>query len=316
METIFASRILNLIFEEQEEGKPIFRNNLDIDSFQINQGCYSTEVKKIEISNYMAIKNTLTMYDWIKGKELREMEEDYGILGGNLQKMGEGFSWLADALSSLAEKEGWKEVRADDLTKIRELSVRLIDGIESEGLALARLSIPGLTRGYIQRLVREGYNDEQCLSELSDNQLKQILPELLVKRVRRRISTKTVSLDLDTNLNVNSESGKEKDKKRDKQCGKVTLILNANRPDRIIFLDEEIAVNKIGFQLIFLLAQNEGRVLSYEQIIETLWPSDEDATYHRLWYHLARMRKEMERLSKIMWIKIRIRITPFSLTRN
>jgi len=238
------------------------------------------------------------MYDWIKGKELRGMEEDYGTLGGNLQKMGEGFSWLADALSSLAEREGWKEVRADDLTKIRELSARLIDGIESESLALARLSIPGLTRGYIQRLVREGYNNEQCLSELSDNQLKQILPELLVKRIRKCINSKNICFDSDPHLNVNLELGKEKDKKRDKQCGKATLILNANRPDRIIFLDEEIAVNKIGFQLIFLLAQNEGRVLSYEQIIDTLWPSDEDATYHRLWYHLARMRKEMERVIK------------------
>lgn len=297
-------RILNLIFEEQEEGKPIFRNNLDIDSFQKNQVCYSTEVNKIEVSNYLAIKNALTMYDWIKGKELREMEEDYGILSGNLQKMGESFSWLADALSSLAEKEGWKEVRADKLAKIRELSVRLIHGIGSEGLALAKLNIPGLTRGYIQRLIREGYNNEQCLSELSDNQLRQILPELLVKRIRRRVNTitntytKNICLDSDVNLNVNSESGKEKDKETDEECSKATIILNSNRPDRIIFLDNGIAVNKIGFQLISLLAKNEGKVLSYDQIIDTLWPSDEDATYHRLWYHLARLRKEMERVIK------------------
>ncbi|MFZ2330290.1 MAG: winged helix-turn-helix domain-containing protein, partial [Atribacterota bacterium] len=260
--------------------------------------CYSTEVKKIEISKYLAIKNTLTMYDWIKGKELREMEEDYGILGGNLQKMGEGFSWLADTLSSLAEREGWKEVRADDLTKIRELSVRLIDGVESEGLSLARLNIPGLTRGYIQRLVREGYNNEQCLSELSDNQLGQILPELLIKRIKKQINSKPRCLDLDTNLNTNWELGKEKDKETDEECSKATIILNSNRPDRIIFLDNGIAVNKIGFQLISLLAKNEGKVLSYDQIIDTLWPSDEDATYHRLWYHLAKLKKEMERVIK------------------
>ncbi len=287
-------RILNLIFEKQEEGKSIFRSNLALDSFQENQGSYGTEVGRIGINNYLAIKNTLTMYDWIKGKELREMEEDYGILGGNLQKMGEGFSWLADALSSLAEKEGWKEVRADELAKIRELSVRLIHGIGSEGLTLAKLNIPGLTRGYIQRLIQEGYNNEQCLIELSDNQLRQILPELLIKRIRKHINSKPCCLDSDTNLNTNWELGKEKDKEIDEECSKATIILNPNRPDRIIFLDNEIAVNKIGFQLISLLAKNEGKVLSYDQIIDTLWPSDEDATYHRLWYHLARLRKEMQ----------------------
>lgn len=77
---------------------------------------------------------------------------------------------------------------------------------------------------------------------------------------------------------------------------KAVMNINLNRPDRIIFLGKEITVNKIGFQLILLLAKNKGKVLSYEQIIDTLWPSDEDATYHRLWYHLAKLRKEMQKI--------------------
>ncbi len=306
-------RMLSLIFEQQEEGKPIFRNNLDTDSFQENQ-----EYLRIDINNYLAIKNSLTMYDWIGGKELREMEEDYGILGGNLQKMGEGFSWLADTLSVIAEQEGWKEERTDDLAKIKELSSRLIGGIEIEGLPLARLQIPGLTRGYIQRLVREGYTNEQCLKELSHNQLEHLLPKLLIKKIKKHFGVSFIHSDSASNLNLelNNKAADRNplSKHRDRiatgqklndnyqKCmqidkdSKATIIINLNRPDHIIFLGKEIIVNKIGFQLILLLAKNQGKVLSYEQIIDTLWPSDEDATYHRIWYHLAKLRKEMQKI--------------------
>ena len=306
-------RMLNLIFEQQEEGKSIFHKNLNTDSSQENQ-----EYLRIDISNYLAIKNSLIMYDWISGKELREMEEDYGILGGNLQKIGEGFSWLADALSTIVEQEGWKDVRAGDLAKIKELSSRLAEGIGPEGIALARMQIPGLTRGYIQRLVREGYNNEQCLRELSESQLEQFLPDLLIKQIKKYLVARFHDSDSAVNLNskLNNKTGKEisSSKHRDGLAGrpksdhnyrksvqidkdsKAVMSINLNRPDRIIFLGKEIAVNKIGFQLILLLAKNKGKVLSYEQIIDTLWPSDEDATYHRLWYHLAKLRKEMQQI--------------------
>ncbi len=299
-------RILNIIFEEQEERKSIFQDNLNIDLLQSDQ-----KTLKIETNNYLAIKNTLVMYDWIRGKELREMEEDYGILGGNLQKMGEGFSWLADTLSAIAEQKGWKDERADDLAKIKELSRRLAEGIEPEGLTLARLQIPGLTRGYIQRLVKEGYDNEQCLRELSANQLEQLLPDLLIKKIKKHLNVRPSHTDsaVDLNSKLYNKSGKEvlpsnhicelNRKQESVQMDKdrkAVICIDINRPDLIIFLGEEIIVNKIGFQLIFLLAKNKGKVLSYDQIIDTLWPSDEDATYHRLWYHLAKLRKEMQNI--------------------
>jgi hypothetical protein len=49
----------------------------------------------------------------------------------------------------IAENEGWKIGREEDLNKIKILSKRLIDGVEEEGLKLGRLHIPGLSRYYI-----------------------------------------------------------------------------------------------------------------------------------------------------------------------
>ncbi len=271
-------RMLSLIFEQGEDHKLIFRNNLETALHH-----ESNQSQKRNLKKYLAIKKTLLMVDWIGGRELKEIEEDYGILSGSIQKMGEGFSWLADTLAAIASKMDWKGQRPLDIEKINQLSARLINGVEPDGLALAQLEIPDLTRGYIQRLVREGYDNEQCLRELDEKQLSLILPNPLIQRIMKRLAArekKNISKNIDSTKNK-SESG---------------IIIDRDRPDRIFFFREAITVNRINFQLISLLVKNQGKIISYEQIINTLWPHDEDATYHRLWYHLGKLRKSMQKV--------------------
>ena len=224
--------------------------------------------------------------------------------GGNIQRIGEGFSWLADTLAEITVKIGWKEGRAYDLEKIKQLSTRLLNGITPEGLALAKLQIPGLTRSYIDRLIQEGYNNEQCLHELSEKQLSLLLPELLVRKIKQKInlnpdSKQVQSIHSEVALNTKSVNpglqpwDDHNQQQKEQKESDTVMTINLDRPDHILFLDEEIPVNKTSFELLLLLAKNKGRVLSYEEIIDNLWPLDEDATYHRLWYHLAKLRKSM-----------------------
>jgi helicase len=323
-------RMLNLIFEQQEEDKLIFQNNLNINNINSNSPQLKEAQSKNELKKYLALKNTLLMHDWITARELKEIEQDYGLLGGAIQKMGEGFSWLADALAALAIGVGWREDRAGDLEKIEQLSARLIAGVEPAGLPLAKLHIPGLSRGYIQRLVQEGYQDEQCLRELSEKQLQPLLPALLIKKIKEWLNSGSYSKSNKNNINSNKnnkiirnkidknkinssnpvsdyEHNQKPEAQSNKNCPPPTkseikneiraiITINSNRPDQILFLGEEIAVNKIGYQLILFLAQNKGKVISYEQLIDTLWPDDEDATYHRLWYHLGKLRNSMQKI--------------------
>ncbi len=320
-------RMLNLIFEQQEEDKLIFQNNLNINNINSNSSELKEAPSKNELKKYLALKNTFLMYDWITGRELKEIEQDYGLLGGAIQKMGEGFSWLADALAALAIGVGWREDRAGDLEKIQQLSARLIAGVEPAGLPLAKLHIPGLSRGYIQRLVQEGYQDEQCLQELSEKQLQPLLPDLLIKKIKEWLNSGSYSKSNKNNINnkihrnklnkpnlpsdykhnKHNKHNQKPEAQSNKNCPpptkseikneiKAVITINPHRPDQILFLGKEIAVNKIGYQLILFLAQNKGKVISYEQLIDTLWPDDEDATYHRLWYHLGKLRKSMQKI--------------------
>src|SRR3989442_6427730 len=98
--------------------------------------------------------------------------------------MGEEFSWLIEAISTLAKAEGWPE---QVIKKMGVLGERLSFGIDFRGLELAKLRIRGLGRGYISRLVQNGYDTPKALSDLSIQELEKIVPEDLARRIAQRL---------------------------------------------------------------------------------------------------------------------------------
>ena len=284
-------RFLDLIFEQGQNHKTVFKKTFLKESDDgTNRICQNNPEK------YLAIKKTLLMFDWINNRELREIEEEYGILSGSIRKMGEDFSWLAETMGAIAGKLGWKEQRAPDLARLFLLSERLATGVMPEELALARLKIPGLTPGYIRRLVQEGYDSEQCLRELTENQLNPLLPERLINKIRKYLSSKENTAYGNKNCEQKKNINFTKTVVQKSQESIPVITINTDRPDRIIFFQKKMPVNRINFQLILLLTENQGKILSYDEIINSLWPDDEDATYHRLWYHLGRLRSSMQKI--------------------
>ncbi|MBE3127092.1 MAG: DEAD/DEAH box helicase, partial [Candidatus Atribacteria bacterium] len=148
----YQKKMTELVSDRGEEGKEIYQDILELDG----------ENHYLKIEDYLSIKKALLLYDWIGDKEIKEIEEVYKIYGGAIRKLGEGFSWLADSLGAIADDLGWskKENKKEELTGIKILSERLAWGVEEEGLRLARIHIPGLSRSYIRVLLREGYDDE------------------------------------------------------------------------------------------------------------------------------------------------------------
>jgi helicase len=72
-------------------------------------------------------------------KSVKTIEQEYGLYRGCIFGLGEGFSWLADSLSAIAESAGWEKKYSKDLNKIRTLLKRLVVGIQEEGLNLSLL---------------------------------------------------------------------------------------------------------------------------------------------------------------------------------
>ena len=307
---IYRNKLLALIFNLGEEDKEIY------------QGEFGLTKGKTTLEDYLAFKKTLLLYDWIGERESKSIEQEYSLYRGAVERLGEGFSWLADSLAAIAEDSGWSKGREKDVKKIRRLSLRMVEGVEEEGLALARLYIPGLNRYYIGKLVREGYNEERCLEELTEEELGRVLPERLVKRIKCKIKEEKENQEAKkqkvkannsnqvaaNNSNAETEHRKltpvttakelktelASQLKTENQELKTVLQIDPHRPDRIIFQEKEIKVTSKGFSLLYLLAQHKGEVVSYDNILDEIWKKDDaEATYTRIIQHIYKFRRDI-----------------------
>jgi replicative superfamily II helicase len=53
-----------------------------------------------------ALEKALVLYHWISAAPTKEIEEAHHLFFGAIKKMGEEFSWLVEAISTLAKKDG------------------------------------------------------------------------------------------------------------------------------------------------------------------------------------------------------------------
>lgn len=290
----YRNKLLHLVIKQGDEDKKLFQNKIMFKKIKEDS---------IPLEDYLAFKKTCLLYDWIKGdKDIKTIEQESGLHGGVIQELGEGFSWLADSLMEIAKNEDWRKGREKDLNKIKLLSERLIDGVEEEGLSLSRIHIPGLSRDYIGRLVGAGYGDGKFLKEASEEELNKILPKRLVNRIQKRMNEeKDIQKATKKKLIVEDEkliACKEKNDtenlnsnlKSKNQKPKTVLEISLHRPDRIIFEGEKIEVTSTEFSLIHFLAQHNGQVMSYEDIVKKLWGPETDAIYSRVNYHFSKIR--------------------------
>jgi len=302
----YYRKMRHLVLEAGEEYKEVYKDIFDFDE--------ESSSLDLDTEDFLSIKKAVFLYDWIGEKEIRRLEEEHKIYGGSIRKLGEGFSWLADALGGVGESLGWDgdnkrgsgkdaksvlteedKIKKDNLEKIKVLSERLAWGVEEEGLGLARLHIPGLGRSYIGALLREGYDDRKCLVELSEEELGKVVPKRVAERIKKRFSgeAKTKNLLLES-CNLKPETRNLQPESCNSQLASCTLQpvleIDVHRPDRIIFMGKKIEVTATEFSLIHLLALNNGRVMSYDELIAELWGDEENAIYSRVSYHFSKIR--------------------------
>ena len=309
----YWNKLLRLIFEQDDEDKELFRDEILI------------KKKKEEITSledYFIYKKTHLLYDWVEGKKsVKTIEEEYGLYRGCIYRLGEGFSWLADSLSAIAESLDWEKKYSKDLNKIKMLSYRLSGGVQEEGLNLALLYVPGLSRYYIRKLVGTGYGDVNSLRDASEGELGKLIPKRLVQRVLKRMKKnsnhrkmlkakwmvknencdKSGSAILPSPLKITSNTSASHNLQTvsvssppiTENCNSqsvAVLQIDKRHSDRIIFEGKEVKLTPTAFSMLYLLAQNPKEVLIYDYFIGTIWKGSEDATYTQVTFHLSKIR--------------------------
>jgi DNA-binding winged helix-turn-helix (wHTH) protein len=250
-----------------------------------------------------ALKKALILYQWISPASTREIEEAHNAFSGAIKKMGEEFSWLIEAISTLAKAEGWPEAV---IRKMNVLGEQLSFGIDLKGLELAKLRIRGLSRGFISGLVRNGYDSPKALNELSIQDLQKIVPEDVARRIVQRLRPPASDV-VDRPVEKTPPSIQQKIQEA---VNKAILVVDQKHPGTIEFQGKGVKLTSKQFWLLAALAESPGKCVSYDALYNKVWGDEVSVELQQLSYHKSQLLKKISRVAPKSSVKTLI--TPVS----
>jgi len=202
-----------------------------------------------------AIKIALFLSEWIDHVPLRELEERYHTMTGQVLAAAEQGSWLIDAAAAIASARG---CASGFIERIRALSQRVQRGLRAEALPLAYLGAPGIPRSALAALVSHGLHSPQALVEISAGDLGRLVTRKEVERLKvwalRQVKKEDEEVENDASIE-----------------GLPVLVVDDRHPDRVLLEGAEVRLQEKQYRLIRLLAARRGECVPYEEIYEALW---------------------------------------------
>ncbi|HEX9430601.1 MAG TPA: winged helix-turn-helix domain-containing protein, partial [Candidatus Bathyarchaeia archaeon] len=250
-----------------------------------------------------ALKKALILYQWISSTPTREIEQAHQVFSGAIKKMGEEFSWLIEAISTLAKAEGWPE---QVIRKMGVLGEQLSFGIDFKGLELAKLRIRGLGRGYISRLVQNGYDTPKALSELSIEGLEKMVPQDLAQRIAQRSRPSAPDI---VYRDIKNDSPSIQQRIQE-SVNKAILVVDRKHPGTVEYRSKTVRLTSKQFWLLETLAENPGKCVPYNTIYDKIWGGDVMVEMQQISYHKTQLLKKIQKVAPKSEIKSLI--TPVS----
>ena len=229
-----------------------------------------------------ALKKAFLAEYWISAAPTADVEEGYRTFAGTVANLAAHFSWLAQALAACASALGMDRAGVD---AIAQIAARLPDGVLPQGLPLARLEIPGLTRAFIADMVRAGYERPADIASAPPEEIARVLPPHLAERVasaardreRRRAEADEPGIwgwFRHTRGGSTTAAATPDAMPASDAAGPPDLWLSLRSPGQVRFHGVTVMLRPKAFRLLALLACNPGRVVAYTEIDERLWPDE------------------------------------------
>jgi len=200
-----------------------------------------------------AIKVVLFLQAWLEQQTLHEIEEHYNTMAGQVLSAAEQLAWLLDAAGAVATALGAK---GEFIARIEALSARVQHGVGAALLPLARLAIPGLTRGGLLRLHEAGLHTPDALRAANPKLLKAQVPGTVARRLIDWAQAQP---------------------KAEEACAppasppRPVLIVDDTEPGKIEIAGTPVPLQEKQYRLIRLLAEHPGACIPYEVIYKALW---------------------------------------------
>jgi DNA-binding winged helix-turn-helix (wHTH) protein len=172
------------------------------------------------------------------------------------------------------------------------LGERLSFGIDLKGLELAKMRIRGLGRGFISRLVQNGYDSPKALSDVSIQDLQKIVPEDLARRIAQRVGQPASEV-----LSRSQKNSPSIQEKIQQAVNKAILLVDRNHPGTVEYRGKTVRLTSKQFRLLATLAESPGKCTPYNAIYEKVWGRDVVVEMQQISYHKAQLLKKIRKVA-------------------
>lgn len=235
------------------------------------------------------LKRTLVITDWISDISTADVEKSYGIHLGGIQNIAHNFEWLFHGWSMLAEMIA---LPPNVVNHLKTMALRIRHGVSDKGLNFAKLNIPEISRGHIQKLLQNGFENTDDIKNLkSSEELEAFLPakiaesiynflhnipkETITAKVQQVSSEKKLEKDeFDKEKNIISKISENTNIETNIKDDEIILQILESSPGMVLLKGRKIFLKPKSYQLLCLLAQHSGELCSYIKIDEMLWPKE------------------------------------------
>ena len=206
-----------------------------------------------------AIKTALILTEWINNVPIRDLEERYHTMAGQVFAAADQLAWIIDATAAIAAAAG---AHADFVERIRLLAERIQYGLQEDALPVARLATPRLGRATLLALVAHGLHTAETLApttpKLLAEWMKPAEARLLHEWAIRQVGTPNTTERVVAIIQPPPASGP-------------VLIVDDRHPGEILLDGQSIRLQEKQYRLIQCLATSPGVCLPYEVLYRKLW---------------------------------------------
>ncbi len=226
----------------------------------------------------------MILYPWLSSSLSGGIENSNGVFSGAIKKIEEECSLLTECMSALGKANGWSGY----VTKMMDLlGERLTSGVNLRRSALSSLRIRGLGRGYISRLVRNGYTTSEASGQLW------VEERGLARRMAEAVS-KFAKLNSSIVLGENKNESQVIEGQT--SSSRAILMVDRNHPGTVEYRGKTVTLTSKQFWLLVVLAKSPGKCVPYDVIYEKVWGDEVSVEMQQISYHKAQL---LRRFSKV-----------------
>ncbi len=206
-----------------------------------------------------AIKAALFLNEWIEHAALRDIEDSYHTMAGQILTAADQLSWIIDAIAAIAVTLG---ACADFVSRLETLAVRLARGLREEVLPLARGGGRTLSRNEILSLVALGLHTKDALREAPIQVLETQLPKTVAHALKAWAGQASIDTACADAVEMTAMPGSPQSP---------ILVVDDRRPDAVVVEGQTVRLQEKQYRLVRLLAASPGECVPYDTIYQAVW---------------------------------------------